>query len=99
QWNVVGLFRQHLNPWNFAYMQKAIAASGAAIGRLTGGPGAGYQTLNTTITAAAAQGDVPLSEPLGTLALLPFEKKVRLLQPMTPAEVSGEVYGRADKWD
>lgn len=100
QWQVVGLFRQHLNPWHFAYMQKAVAAAGldAQLKGLSDAPAKGYQTLTRTAAAVLQEGQVGPADTLGTIALLPGQRKVRLLQPMTAAEISGEIYGKPDKW-
>jgi Domain of unknown function (DUF4157) len=100
QWQAVGLLRQHLNPWNFAYMRKTVAAAGLAakFDTFAEAPGKAYQTLIGAISEMQTKGQVGVLDEVGSLALSPTQGKVRLLRAMTPEEVSGEVYGKADQW-
>ena len=95
QWRAVGLLRQHQNPWHFAYMQAAVAARGLtrrfqvfgdaparALGQL--------RAAQVRIREMEAGGP---AERLGLLQLRPAEGMVRLLQPLTLAEVAREIYG------
>jgi hypothetical protein len=100
QWQAVGLLRQHLNPWNFAYMLAAVRAAGldSKFKSFAKGPADGYQTLFETAAQIKTIGEVGPSEEVGLLALIPAKSQVRLLQPLSPSQVSAEIYGREDLW-
>lgn len=100
QWKAVGLLRQHLNPWNFAYMRAAVQEAGleSKFRSFAKGPAQGYQSLTETTAQIVLLGEVSPSDDVGLLALLPAAGKVRLLQPMSPSEVSAEIYGKPDLW-
>jgi len=100
QWQAIGLLRQHLNPSNFAFMQAAVASAGVneKFKTFEKGPAEAYQTLVGTTAEIKAQGQVGPADEVGLLAIHPAEAKVELLQPLSPAEVSAEIYGKAELW-
>lgn len=100
QWTAVGLLRQHMNPWNFAYIQAVLAARGMGgrPERFAEAPRRAYIQLLESQVQIRMTGDVQPSEGMGTLALIPTESKIRLLQPYSPMELAEMLYGDADKW-
>lgn len=100
QWRAIGLLRQHLNPWNFAYMRLVVTARGLPIrfARFAIGPLSAYAQLVTSQGQILAIPEVDPSSGLGDLALIPRESKVRLVQPLSPMEVAEMLYGDAERW-
>lgn len=99
QWTAIGLLRQHLNPWDFAYMLAVVRAEGQAprLERLGSGPNEALRSLRETVGQLREGGATPTDEP-GLLELRAAEGTVRLLQPLSGAEIATELYGRESTW-
>jgi hypothetical protein len=99
-WTVVGLLRQHLNPWEFALMLAAIRAAGAenALPRLPQAPAAALSELRALQPMLLAQPGMQPGGAVAKLALVPDASAVELVQPLSPAEVTAELYGAGASW-
>ncbi len=100
QWTVVGLLRQHINPWNYRYMVGAAQMAGLAskFSSFARKQAEALQTLTDTVMQMKLIGDVGPADQVGLFEFLPTENKVRLSQPASPSEVAAKLYGSEDRW-
>ncbi|RZT17530.1 uncharacterized protein DUF4157 [Kribbella sp. VKM Ac-2569] len=100
QWTAIGLLRQHLNPWEFAYMLAVVRAESAMphLDALSVGPRAALRSLTESIGQIRAATPIgPADEP-ALLELHAAEGTIRLLQPLSGAEIAMELYGNQSAW-
>ncbi|RYG25136.1 DUF4157 domain-containing protein, partial [bacterium] len=101
QWTAIGLLRQHMNPIQFSWMVAAAdeAGVGSAFDAFEQDQMDAYYALvgATEGMMAAGLGDDPTAE-APAYQMLPAQRKVRLLQPLTIEELSDELYGSRSAW-
>lgn len=99
-WDVVGLIRQHPNPWHFAFMLAVIRGAGqdGKLTHLPPGPTAALEDLRANQPALRAIPGIAPGDPVAKLALAPEENVVQLVQPLSPVEVATELYGEGSPW-
>ena len=99
-WTVIGLLRQHLNPWHFAYMMAVIGKAGVQdrLGRLPEGPRNAMEELKKTQTALQQIPGMGPTDAVAKIALAPEENVVQLVQPLSPTEAAAELYGKGSNW-
>ncbi len=96
---LVDLMHAHQPPWEFAYVREALIG----LDRwklLLKLPQKQVIRLGELVIASheiAKQGLSP-GEEVGLFEMLPADRKVRLLQPLTPAEVAEALYGSSSRW-
>jgi hypothetical protein len=98
EWTAIGLLRQHLNPWDFTYLLTVVGAERLRprLERFGPGPIEAFRSLSTTVAQIRSTTETgPADEP-GLLEVRATEGTIRLLQPLSGAEVAKELYGDAD---
>ncbi|HEY7269800.1 MAG TPA: DUF4157 domain-containing protein, partial [Dehalococcoidia bacterium] len=100
QWTAIGLLRQHMNPWDFAFMLAAARSKDvlSCFDRFSKDQREGFRTLLQVQGQYAS--DLTI-EPIGGMRpfdVLPAERKVRLVQPLSPNELAEILYGKAARW-
>ena len=101
QWTVVGLLRQHLNPWAFGYLLAVLLDAGVRdrLDRLASGPRAGWHALSDTVAQVQAEAPIEPGEQSDLIEVRPLEGAVVLLQPQSGGEIAAELYGQASLYD
>ena len=101
QWTVVGLLRQHLNPWAFGYLLAVLLDGGVRdrLDRLAPGPRAGWHALSDTVAQVQAEAPIVPGEQSALIEVRPLEGTIVLLQPQSGGEIAAELYGQASLYD
>ena len=99
-WNVVGLLRQHPNPWQFAYQLAIITHAGVSdrLGRLPDAPRAALDELKKTQVSLAQIPGLGPNDAIAKIALAPEENVAQLVTPLSPVEAAAELCGKGSDW-
>ena len=100
QWRAIGLLRQHFNPWEFEYMLAVLEARGL-IGKFALFAETPAQSLKEVRIAVRHAQEQNLTSPSAGMALFRLMTRtssIQLLQPLSPKELSTELFGDPDSW-
>jgi hypothetical protein len=100
QWRAIGLLRQHLNPWEFACMLAMVEDRGLTpkFSTFAETPGRYLGDLRVAVRRARERNLTTPSGGMALFRLMTRDSSIELLQPLSPKDLSTELFGDPNSW-